>query len=170
MHNQELKAYQIVPLLPHHWNDVRLIYQKGMETGDATFETTLPDWESWDIMHLHCCRFIIYQKNSAAGWAALSQVSQRPIYQGVAEVSIYIHPEYQGMGLGNALFQHLITESEKNNIWTLQAGIFPENKASIKLHEKNGFRIVGIREKIGNMGNRWRDVVLMERRSKKVGL
>jgi phosphinothricin acetyltransferase len=163
-------AFQIVSLLPHHWDDIRFIYQKGIETGDATFETIVPDWESWNNSHLAFCRFVIYHNNIVTGWAALSKASQRPIYQGVAEVSIYIHPEFQGMGIGNALLQHLITESEKNNIWTLQAGIFPENKASIKLHEKNGFRIVGIREKIGKTGNQWRDVVLMELRSKNVGL
>lgn len=162
--------YQIVSLLPHHWDDIRFIYQKGIETGDATFETIIPDWESWNNSHLECCRLVIYHNYNVTGWAALSGVSQRCIYQGVAEVSIYIHPEFLGIGLGNALLGHLITESEKNNIWTLQAGIFPENKASIRLHEKNGFRIIGVREKIGRMGDRWRDVVLMERRSKVAGL
>lgn len=160
--------YQIVSLLPHHWDDISYIYQKGIETGDATFETNIPDWDAWNISHLPCCRLVIYFNNVVAGWAALSKVSQRCIYQGVAEVSIYIHPEFHGLGLGNVLLQQLIKESEQNNIWTLQAGIFPENKASIRLHEKNGFRIVGIREKIGKMGDRWRDVVLMERRSRKV--
>jgi phosphinothricin acetyltransferase len=160
--------YQIVSLLPHHWNDISYIYRKGIETGDATFETDIPDWDAWNNSHLPCCRLAIYYNNVIAGWAALSEVSQRCIYQGVAEVSIYIHPDFHGLGLGNALLRQLIKESEQNNIWTLQAGIFPENNASISLHEKNGFRVVGIREKIGKMGDRWRDVVLMERRSRKV--
>ncbi len=160
--------YQIVSLLPSHWNEIRFIYQKGLETGDASFETSIPDWSSWNKAHLECCRLVIRHNSGIAGWAALSMVSQRCIYQGVAEVSIYIHPEFQGRGFGNALLRQLVKESEQNNIWTLQAGIFPENKASIRLHEKNGFRIVGIREKIGKMGNRWRDVILMERRSRKI--
>lgn len=162
--------YQIAPLLLHHWDEIRFIYQKGLETGDATFETSIPDWDSWNSAYLPCCRLVICHNKMVAGWAALSKVSQRCIYQGVAEVSIYIHPEFHGLGLGNVLLRQLIAKSEKNSIWTLQAGIFPENKASIRLHEKNGFRIIGIREKIGKMSNRWRDVVLMERRSKKVGV
>ena len=162
--------YQIAPLLHHHWDEIRFIYQKGLETGDATFEMSIPDWESWNSAHLSCCRLVIYHNNIVTGWSALSNVSQRCIYQGVAEVSIYIHPEFQGIGLGNSLLRQLIKESENNNIWTLQAGIFPENKTSIRLHEKNGFRIIGIREKIGKMDDRWRDVVLMERRSKKAGV
>lgn len=162
--------YHIVSLLPHHWDDIRFIYQKGIETGDASFETIIPDWDSWNSTHLMCCRLVIYYNNIVAGWAALSKVSQRNIYQGVAEVSVYIHPDFHGIGLGNALLRQLVAESEQNKIWTLQAGIFPENKASIKLHEKNGFRIIGIREKIGKMCDRWRDVVLMERRSKLVGV
>lgn len=165
-----MENYQIVSLLPHHWDDISYIYRKGIETGDATFETTIPDWETWNQTHLMSCRLVIYYNNFVAGWAALSAVSKRVIYKGVAEVSVYIHPDFQGIGLGHELLQRLIEESENQQIWTLQAGIFPENKASIRLHEKNGFRIIGVRERIGKMGNVWRDVVFMERRSRKVGM
>ena len=147
------------------WNDVIRIYNSGIASGNATFEKHVPDWNLWNRNHRKDCRLIACDGDKIAGWAALSNVSERCVYAGVAEVSIYIDPEYQGQKIGDALMKSLITESELKIIWTLQAGIFPENEISIKLHLKNGFRIVGTREKIGKMDGRWRDVILMERRS-----
>lgn len=153
-----------------HWSDVRDIYARGIATGNATFETTIPEWEDWDKNHLKGLRFVAIVEDNIAGWAALTAVSERCIYNGVAEVSVYVDDEYGGKGIGTALLQKLIDESEKNNIWTLQAGIFPENVASIKIHKKLGFRIVGYREKIGKMNDVWRDTILLERRSIKTGI
>ncbi len=154
----------------HHWNDVIRIYNFGIASGNATFEKHVPDWNSWNKTHRKDCRLIALSGDQTAGWAALSNMSERPVYSGVVEVSIYIDPDYQGQGIGNTLMQALITESETHGLWTLQAGIFPENESSIHLHLKNGFRVVGVREKIGKMEDRWRDVVLMERRSQVVGI
>jgi L-amino acid N-acyltransferase YncA len=146
------------------------IYKQGIATRNATFETSVPDWEKWDKKHLQNCRFVSEEKDKITGWAALSPVSERYVYAGVCEVSVYIHNDHKGKGVGKKLLSALIDESEKNNIWTLQSGIFPENKASIKLHLDLGFREVGRREKIGKLGEVWRDTVLMERRSKLVGM
>jgi L-amino acid N-acyltransferase YncA len=152
------------------WEQVRSIYLEGIATGDATFETDAPPWEKWNAGHLPSCRLVARSGDTVRGWAALSPVSSRCVYGGVAEVSIYIGQDYRGMGLGRALLMALITESEKNGLWTLQAGIFPENRASIDLHESCGFREVGRRERIGKMDGRWRDTVLLERRSSIVGI
>jgi phosphinothricin acetyltransferase len=152
------------------WEQVRSIYLEGIATGDATFETDAPAWEKWNAGHLPSCRLVARSGDTVRGWAALSPVSSRCVYGGVAEVSIYIGRDYRGMGLGRALLMALITESEKNGLWTLQAGIFPENRASIDLHESCGFREVGRRERIGKMDGRWRDTVLLERRSSIVGI
>jgi L-amino acid N-acyltransferase YncA len=152
------------------WEQVRSIYLEGIATGDATFETDAPTWEKWDAGHLPSCRLVARTDDALAGWAALSPVSSRCVYGGVAEVSIYIGQRYRGMGLGRALLMALINESEKNGLWTLQAGIFPENKASIELHKSCGFRELGRRERIGKMDGRWRDTVLLERRSIVVGI
>ena len=152
------------------WEAVQRIYNAGIATKNATFQTEAPEWEAWDQAHRKDCRLIARIDNQVAGWAALSNVSNRCVYAGVAEVSIYIDPAFRGMGVGDQLMKQLITESEKNGLWTLQAGIFPENKASIALHLKNGFKILGIREKIGKLDNVWRDTVLLERRSKVVGI
>jgi L-amino acid N-acyltransferase YncA len=160
---------EIKPLLPEHWPQVKAIYESGIATGNATFETTAPEWEKWDAAHIENCRFVAVNAATVLGWAALTAVSGRCVYAGVAEVSLYIAAEERGKGVGQALLQALIGASEENGFWTLQAGIFPENQASIRLHEKNGFRILGYRERIGKMGDRWRDTVLLERRSKKVG-
>lgn len=151
------------------WEQVSIIYREGIETGNATFETDIPSWNSWISAHIPGCSIVARNDDRILGWAALSPTSRRKVYSGVAEVSIYLSEDYREKGIGIALFRKLIELSEYNNIWTLQAGIFPENKASIDLHKKCGFRIVGIREKIGEMNGIWRDVVLMERRSKKVG-
>lgn len=152
------------------WEAVRRIYNAGIATKNATFQTEAPEWEIWDQSHRKDCRLIAIIDNQIAGWAALSNVSSRCVYAGVAEVSIYIDPVFRGMGIGDQLMKQLITESERHGIWTLQAGIFPENKASIALHLKNGFRILGTREKIGKMDNVWRDTITLERRSKVVGI
>jgi L-amino acid N-acyltransferase YncA len=156
-------------LKPEHWQAVRSIYEEGIKTGNATFEQNTPDWTIWNRNHLQHSRIIALVNNEVAGWAALTPVSGRCVYAGVAEVSVYVADKFRGQKIGNALLHELISGSEENNIWTLQAGIFPENIASIKIHEANGFRMVGYREKIGQMNGVWRDAVLMERRSEVVG-
>ena len=153
-----------------HYNSVKNIYMEGIATGHATFQTEAPTWEEWNKGHLLHSRFIAIDNEVIMGWAALLPVSGRPVYDGVAEVSIYIGSAYRGKGIGNTLMNELISSSEQKGIWTLQAGVFPENKASLQLHENNGFRIIGKREKIGKMDNVWRDTVLLERRSKITGI
>jgi L-amino acid N-acyltransferase YncA len=153
-----------------HWPDVRAIYLEGIATGNATFETSAPDWELWDTAHLPTCRFVANSLGSILGWAALSRVSSRQVYSGVAEVSVYVKAHARGKGIGIQLLSTLIEASEAEKIWTLQAGIFPENQASIGMHQKCGFRVVGTRERIGYLAGLWRDVVLMERRSSTVGM
>ena len=150
---------------PTDWPAVRAIYEEGIATGNATFETTAPDWPEWDAKHLPHCRLISHEREEILGWAALSPVSSRPVYRGVAEVSIYVAERARGRGFGRALLDALILESECHAIWTLQAGIFPENTASIELHRSAGFRVVGHRERIGQMPDgTWRDTILLERR------
>ncbi len=146
------------------WPAVRAIYLEGIATGNATFETAAPEWERWDAGHLKTCRLVVRVDGEVVGWAALSPVSARVVYAGVAEVSIYVAQRARGKGLGAELLRALVAESEAHGVWTLQAGIFPENAASIALHRRAGFRIVGTRERIGCVDGRWRDVVLMERR------
>jgi len=160
----------IEPLAPADWDAVRRIYLEGIATGNATFEQSAPEWDKWDAGHLEACRLVARAEDDVLGWAALSPVSGRCVYAGVAEVSVYVADGARGRGVGNALMMALIRESEQNGIWTLQAGIFPENAASIKLHQRSGFRIVGTRERPGQLNGSWRDVVLMERRSKTVGV
>ena len=143
----------ITALLPAHWAAVKTIYEAGLATGNASFQTSAPSWEEWDKTHMVHSR-LVAQDDVILGWAALTPVSGRCVYAGVAEVSVYIDPAYRGQGVGKALLQALITESEAGGIWTLQAGIFPENSASIRLHKSAGFRQIGIREKIGKMGDR----------------
>jgi L-amino acid N-acyltransferase YncA len=159
----------IEPMTEKDWTDVRRIYAEGIATGNATFEKTLPDWESWNDGHLQVCRFIARSKGEVLGWAALSPVSGRCVYAGVAEVSVYVAQHARGRKVGSTLLSALIEGSEREGLWTLQAGIFPENIASLELHQRHGFRIVGTREKIGSMDGRWRDTLLMERRSTVVG-
>jgi phosphinothricin acetyltransferase len=148
-----------------HWPVVREIYAQGIATRNATFETVLPEWADWNARHLSSCRLIGIRFSEIVGWAALSSVSSRHVYCGVAEVSVYIAERVRAEGIGAALLHALIAESEQNGIWTLQAGILAENAASIRLHEKAGFRVVGRRERIGCLDGQWRDTVLMERRS-----
>ena len=152
------------------WPLIAAIYQQGIDTGLATFETHVPSWEKWDSAHLSICRYAAWSNNRLLGWAALSPVSKRSVYRGVAEVSIYIDTEFTRQGVGSKLLDLLITESEKEGYWTLQSGIFPENQASIALHIKKGFRRIGYREKIAQLHGIWHDNVLMERRSKSVTL
>jgi L-amino acid N-acyltransferase YncA len=155
---------------PQDWPAVRAIYVEGIATGHATFEQSAPEWEKWDAGHLKAVRIVARSHaGDVLGWAALSAVSSRCIYAGVAEVSVYVAESARGQGVGRALLARLIDDSEANGIWTLQAGIFPENIASFSLHQNAGFRIVGNRERLGQMNGRWRDVVLMERRSEVAG-
>lgn len=155
-------------MLADDWPAVRAIYLEGIATGNATFQTAAPEWEEWDGAHLSHCRLVARDEDGIAGWAALSRVSAREVYRGVAEVSVYVAARVRGKGAGGLLLAGLIGESERHGLWTLQAGIFPENVASLRLHESQGFRVVGVRERLGCMNGRWRDVVLMERRSKVV--
>lgn len=154
-------------MIKDDWDQVAEIFRQGIETGNATFETQIPSWEKWDSAHIQSCRIVATIENVVIGWAALVPVSSRKVYAGVGEISIYISNRYQGLKIGTRLLERLIDESEKEEFWTLQAGIFPENKASIKLHQNHGFRIIGYREKIGQMKGVWRDTILLERRSKK---
>ena len=164
-----VQEIEVVEMQPAHWPDVRRIYEAGIATGDATFETGAPEWPAWDAAHRADCRFIARSGNAVVGWAALSPVSGRCVYGGVAEVSVYVAPEAAGQGIGSVLLAKLIEASEERGIWTLQAGIFPENRASLALHAKHGFRTVGRRERIGKLHGEWRDVMLLERRSAQTG-
>jgi phosphinothricin acetyltransferase len=157
------------------WTQVQSIYQKGISTGHATFEAKVPEWQIWDSNHMTECRLVARSDQNILGWAALSPANSRCIYSGVAEVSVYVDPQYQRKGVGANLLAALIKFSEKKGIWTLQAGIFPENQASLELHKRHGFREVGRREKLGKMTfgpllECWRDVLLLERRSKSIGI
>lgn len=156
-----------------HWPHVRAIYEQGITTGHATFQAEAPTWEEWDQGHLAHCRLVAVNTEEAdgqaLGWAALSPVSGRCVYAGVAEVSVYVADAARGQGVGRQLLAALVAESEAHGLWTLQAGIFPENTASLRLHAGAGFREVGRRERIGQMRGVWRDTVLLERRSAVVG-
>jgi len=161
----------IQPMQAADWTAVSQIYAEGIATGGATFETDVPSWEKWDSGHLPNGRFVARSEaDEVIGWAALSPVSSRRVYAGVAEVSVYVAPSAWGQGVGKQLLQTLVDSSEADGIWTLQAGIFPENEASVKLHERCGFRVVGRRERLGQQFGRWRDVLFLERRSQKVGV
>lgn len=160
----------IAPFQPGDWAQVRAIYLEGIATGHATFETSAPSWEQWDAAHLPFARLVARQEDDLIGWAALSPISQRCVYGGVAEVSVYVSAASRRSGVGRKLLRALIDESEQNGIWTLQAGIFPENTGSIALHLSCGFRQVGRRERIGKMNGTWRDTVLLERRSTITGV
>jgi phosphinothricin acetyltransferase len=161
----------IEEMRPRHWADVQRIHREGIATGEATFETEPSgDWEIWSADHLEFGRLVATAGGQVLGWAALSGVSDRCTYAGVAETSIYVAAESRGRGVGSLLLPGLIAESEKQGIWTLQAGIFPENSTSIALHEKFGFRVIGRRERLGKLKGNWRDVLLLERRSQRVGI
>jgi phosphinothricin acetyltransferase len=146
------------------WEQVRSIYLEGIHGGDSTFETDAPSWENWNEGHLQFARLVMRDGENVVGWAALSPVSKRLVYRGVAEVTVYVTESARGKGIGRALLEALIDESEKNDIWTLQASIFPENVASVELHLRCGFREVGRRERIAMLKGVWRDTILFERR------
>jgi len=161
----------IAPMTAADGAAVLAIYAAGIATGDATFQTEVPGWEEWDAAHLRTPRLVARDRTGAVvGWCALSPVSRRAVYAGVAEESVYVAAAMRGRGVGHALLEAMCRASEEAGIWTLQTGIFPENQASIALHEACGFRVIGVRERIGRHVGRWRDVVFMERRSRRVGL
>jgi L-amino acid N-acyltransferase YncA len=168
-------AISIAAMTAADWPDVSRIYQEGIDTGNATFAAAPPvSWEAWCEGKINSCSLVARNEGEVVGWAALSPYSSRAVYAGVTEVSVYIRSTARGRGVGSLLLQGLIQSSEANGIWTLQAGIFPENQASLQLHFKHGFRVVGIREKLGRMefgefAGKWRDVLLLERRSNVVG-
>jgi phosphinothricin acetyltransferase len=168
MRDSEGSDLRVRAMTPDDWPRVRAIYAAGIATGNATFETAPPAWEAWDSGHLAAPRLVASRDGDVLGWAALSPVSDRCAYEGVAEVSVYVDPPVARQGVGKAVLTALVEASEAAGIWTLQTGIFPENQASLALHQRCGFRVVGRREKIGRMGERWRDVLFMERRSPKV--
>ncbi|KAA3622934.1 MAG: GNAT family N-acetyltransferase [Flavobacterium sp.] len=159
---------QILTLQKKHYSQVAKIYKEGLDTGVATFETAVPDWDSWDKKFLAHGRFVIEENHEVMAWCALSSTSPRAVYKGVVENTIYVAAAHKRKGLGRKLLEHLIEFSEKEGYYTLQAAIFPQNRASIKLHKDCGFRVLGIREKIAQRDGVWHDNVLMERRSKKV--
>ena len=156
---------RIDALTPADWDEVRGIYLDGIATGQATFEVAAPAWQDWDSGHLRACRLAARSGGKLVGWAALSPVSRRKCYAGVAEVSVYVHSEFRGGGAGHALLQAIIAESEREGIWTLQGSTFPENTASLRLQESCGFRVLGRRERIARHHGVWRDTVITERRS-----
>jgi L-amino acid N-acyltransferase YncA len=156
-------------LVAEDWPEVSRIYAEGIATGNATFERVLPTWEQWDVAHLSAVRLVAVRDREIVGWAALSAVSRRRVYAGVAEVSVYVASQARGQGIGRRLLGHVIQAAEFAGIWTLQGSIFPENTASLRLCEAHGFRRVGKRERIGKVDGNWRDTVLIERRSALVG-
>jgi phosphinothricin acetyltransferase len=159
----------IQPLEPHHWESVREIYLEGIATRNATFEIDAPTWEEWNAQHLSFGRVVALRIPTVVGWAALSPVSRRTVYRGVAEVSLYVAGKHRGQGIGRLLLNELIRLAEDAGIWTLQAAVFPENVATLRLHAGAGFRRVGYRERIGQLDGIWRDTILLERRSRAVG-
>jgi L-amino acid N-acyltransferase YncA len=158
-------ALRIRDLRPGDWPEVTGIYAAGLETRNATFETAVPSWEEWNARHLARPRVVAVEADAVVGWAALSPVSARACYAGVAEDSVYVEPGRQGRGVGRALLEELVARSEAEGIWTLQTSIFPENRASLALHLRCGFRVVGVRERIAQLDGVWRDTVLLERRA-----
>ena len=156
---------ELQAMRPDDWPAVRAIYEAGIATGNATFATAAPDWPAWDAGHLAEHRLVARQAGRVLGWTALAPVSDRCCYAGVAEDSIYVAAEAQGRGVGRALLASVVASAERGGIWTVQTGIFPENQASVRLHQACGFRVVGVRERLGRLHGRWRDVLLLERRS-----
>ena len=159
----------IIYMEPKHWEAVRNIYEEGIATGNATFQTSAPSWEEWDKAHSLKPRLLATDNDEILGWAAITPVSGRCVYAGVGEVSVYVSAAARGRGIGKKLLQALIGESEKENFWTLQAGIFPENISSLFIHKACGFRVIGTRERIGQINGVWRDTVLLEKRSPTTG-
>jgi L-amino acid N-acyltransferase YncA len=162
---REAVVLAIEPLRAEHWDAAAQIYADGIATGDATFETSVPSWTEWDETHLREHRFVALEEGRVVGWVAVSAVSARCVYGGVVENSVYVHDDARGRGVGRALLERLISSTEAAGIWTIQTGIFPENDASVRLHERVGFEIVGTRKRLGKLNGLWRDVLLLERRS-----
>jgi L-amino acid N-acyltransferase YncA len=156
-------------LVPLDWPEVARIFEEGIRSGNATFELEAPAWEAWDAAHSEI-RVVAELEGRVVGWAALSPKSERHCYRGVAESSVYVEEAGQGRGVGRALMDEVIARAEAAGLWTLEAGIFPENKASLRLHLGCGFRLVGVRERLGEANGEFRDVLLLERRSEVVGL
>jgi L-amino acid N-acyltransferase YncA len=156
---------EIRDLRPLDWPEVARIYEEGIRTGNATFETEVPDWEAWDASHLPEHRFVAVDGERVLGWVAASAVSDRCCYAGVVEHSVYVAGDARGHGVGRALLEALVDSTVRAGIWTLQSGIFPENEASVALHLACGFRVVGTRERLGRLAGVWRDVLLLERRA-----
>ncbi|WP_231905628.1 GNAT family N-acetyltransferase [Streptomyces davaonensis] len=167
VHSMDLvHPVRIAPMAPEHAAAVLAIYQAGIDEGDATFETLAPTWEAFDSAKSAAHRFVaLDERGVVVGWVAVSSVSDRCAYAGVVEHSVYVHPGARGRGVASALLTAMIESTEAAGIWTVQSGIFPENTASLALHERAGFRVIGTRERIGRQNGRWRDVVLLERRS-----
>jgi L-amino acid N-acyltransferase YncA len=161
---QPATAVDVEPMRPDDWPAVRDIYVEGIATGNATFETDPPDWERWDASHLGGHRFVARRGGRVVGWVALAPVSDRCAYAGVADDSVYVSDDARGQGVGRQLLEAVIRSADAADIWTIQTGIFPENAVSIDLHQRCGFRIVGVRERLGRLAGNWRDVVFMERR------
>ena len=158
-------------LIAQDWQQVKEIYEEGIATGNATFHSAAPDWDEWDQSHVKNSRIVaVDDASNILGWAALTPVSGRCVYAGVAEVSVYVSDKARGKGIGKSLLKELIRQSEQNGFWTLTAGIFPENEASLKIHQQAGFKVLGIRERIGKMNGEWRNTVLLERRSDVAGV
>ena len=158
-------------LIAQDWQQVKEIYEEGIATGNATFQSAAPDWDEWDQSHVKNSRIVaVDDASNILGWAALTPVSGRCVYAGVAEVSVYVSDKARGKGIGKSLLKELIRQSEQNGFWTLTAGIFPENEASLKIHQQAGFKVLGIRERIGKMNGEWRNTVLLERRSDVAGV
>lgn len=160
----------ITPMTQRHAEEVLAIYQDGLDSGDPSFETAAPDWSTWDSEHLPHHRLVALDRGRGhvLGWIAVSPVSERRVYAGVVEHSVYVHPRARGRGVGSALLRALVSSTEEAGIWTIQTRIFPENTQGVALHRAHGFRIVGLRERFGRQHGQWRDVLLLERRSPKV--
>lgn len=155
-------------LRPDDWPAVAQIFEEGIATGNATFETEVPSWESWDDAHLDGHRFVAERDGQVVGWIALAPASKRPCYEGVAEISVYVAESARGEGVGSQLLAAVVESAERDGIWTVQTSVFPENEPSLALLRRFGFRTVGTRERIGRLHGVWRDTVLVERRSEVV--
>ncbi|CAM3181364.1 N-acetyltransferase [Chryseobacterium flavum] len=161
--------YELREMLPGDGARVLEIFRQGVDSGIATFDTEVPTFEAWDMEYFNDCRWVLENENNEiVGWCGLKPVSKRECYKGVAEVSIYFDKNYQGKGLGSVLLKKMILDSEDHGFWTLQTNVFPENEISIKFHQKNGFRIVGVRKKIGKLNGEWKDLILFEKRSERI--
>lgn len=158
--------YELREMLPSDTAKVLEILQQGIDGGIATFDTTVPNGEAWNMEYFNDCRWVLENEdNEVVGWCALRPISKKECFKGVAEAVIYFDNEYQGRGLGSILLKKMILDSEDHGFWTLQANVFPENETSVKFHQKNGFRMIGVRKKIGKLNGEWKDLIMFEKRS-----